>query len=293
MIDRRTFLGTMPAAAFAAPGALGATAAPLTARKVFGQIKAASGQPWDPNAVDDRIIVGDRNVAVTGIATCFTATLDVLRRARSAGLNYIIPHEASFYERYDDIASSAVRDDDVVIVAKRRFLTASRMVIQRMHIHAHLLQGDAIAVGLINQLGWQGERIADVARAPCVVLPSTSARMIGLHVKERLGLRTLRMFGKPDRAISKIGISVGMPGENFQITMLESGVDAVLLGEVREPEVIGYAQDIAQSRDITVFLSGHGNEDAGMGIVADWLRPIFPTLPVRWLSTTDPYTNPV
>ncbi|MEL4395609.1 hypothetical protein AAEH73_21600, partial [Shewanella algae] len=45
------------AAALAAPG-------PLTAREVFRQIRLASGQPWDPNPTDDRIIFGDRNQAV-------------------------------------------------------------------------------------------------------------------------------------------------------------------------------------------------------------------------------------
>jgi putative NIF3 family GTP cyclohydrolase 1 type 2 len=292
MIDRRTIMGAMAATAIIRPGSLSASGAQITAREVFDRIKTASRQPWDPNATDDRIIFGDRAVAVTGIATCFTPTLDVLRRAQAAGLNYIIPHEASFYERYDDTASSGVRDDDVVVAAKRRFLTANKMVIQRMHSHAHSLPGDAIIVGLIHQLGWEGQRVGDVVGVPCVQLPLASARSVGLHIKERLGLRTLRMFGKPEREIAKIGISVGMPGENLQIAMLESGLDAVMLGEVREPEVLGHAQDMAYARDITVFFSGHNNEDAGMGVVADWLTPLFPTLPVRWLPTADPFTNP-
>lgn len=293
MIDRRTILSAMVAAAIVRPGPLSASGAQLTAREVFGRIKTASRQPWDPNATDDRIIFGGRDIAVTGIATCFTATMDVLRRAHADGLNYIIPHEASFYERYDDTASSAILDDDAVIVAKRQFLTSNKMVIQRMHSHSHSLPGDAIIVGLMKQLGWSGQRIADVVGVPCVHLVSAPARSVGLHIKERLGLKTLRMFGEPEREIAKIGISVGMPGENLQIAMLESGLDAVMLGEVREPEVLGHAQDMAYSRDITIFFSGHNNEDAGMGVVADWLTPLFPKLPVRWLPTADPYTNPV
>ena len=54
-------------------------AAPLSAREVFAQIKRASGQPWDPNPTDDRIIYGNRDAAITGIATCFTAGIEVLR----------------------------------------------------------------------------------------------------------------------------------------------------------------------------------------------------------------------
>jgi len=267
-------------------------AAPLSAREVFAQIKRASGQPWDPNPTDDRIIFGDRAVPVTGIATCFFASIDVLRRAKAAGLNYVIPHEASFFERYDDFAESALLDNDPVIGAKQRYLTQAGMVIQRMHSHAHSRPGDVIMTGLLRQLGWEQYRLADKPGMPWLELPPASALEVGRHIKRSLGRRTLRMFGDPMRQIRTISVSAGMPGENAQIQQLESGADAVFLGEVREPEVLGYAQDMAATRPITVFLAGHTNEDAGMGVLADWLKTVFPQLPVKWLPTVDPYTNP-
>ena len=292
LIDRRSTLAGLLAATTLAASPLRASAAPLSARAVFAEIKRASGQPWDPNPNDDRIIFGDRSVPVTGIATCFTATLDILRRAQVAGLNYVIPHEASFYERYDDFAESALRDDDPVLQAKTRFLTTERMVIQRMHLHAHTLAGDPINTGLLRQLGWEIYRVNGRAGPPWVELPPTTAREAGRHIKQRLGRQTLRLFGDPNRTISTISISAGMPGENLQIQQLESGADAVLLGEVREPEVLGYAQDMAASRQTTVYLVGHTNEDPGMGILAEWLRTVFPALPVTWLPLADPYINP-
>lgn len=286
-----TLGGTLAAGLLPLAGPLAASP-PLTAREVFGRIKAASGQPWDPNATDDRIIFGDRAAPVTGIATCFTATLDVLRRAQAAGLSYVIPHEASFYERYDDLAESAVRDDDPVLLAKQRFLARHGMVIQRMHGHAHARPGDAIMTGLIARLGWAGQRVEDLAGLPQVRLAPQPAAVVAGQVKAALGRRTLRVFGDPARVISTISLSAGMPGETVQIRQLESGADAVLLGEVREPEVLGYAQDLAARRAVTVFLSGHTNEDAGMGLVAQWLGTVFPGLPVQWLPLVDPYTNP-
>lgn len=293
MIDRRAALGGLAGIlSIASPRISLAQSAPLTARDIFAGIKRASGQKWDPNPTDDRIIFGDRNVPVTGIATCFLATLDILKAAHAAGLNYVIPHEATFYERYDDLAQSTVRDNDRVLSGKEHFITASRMVIQRMHSHAHRRPGDAIMVGLVRQLGWEGQRLADQEGRPVIALPRTAAIEVGRHIKTRLGRRTLRMFGDPARPISTISISAGMPGENAQIQQLEAGTDAVLLGEVREPEVLGYAQDMAATRPITIYLSGHFNEDAGMGVVADWLKTVFPQLPVRHLSGTDPYTNP-
>lgn len=292
MIERRTLLAGMTATLIAPiPPIRAATG--LTARQVFAAIRAASGQPWDPNPTDDRIIYGNRDTPVTGIATCFTAGIDVLRRAKSAGLNYIIPHEASFYERYDDFAEAALPDSDPVLSAKRRLIDENAMVIQRMHAHAHSRPGDAIMTGLIRQLGW--EPYHDPARSgmPWVKLPPASALDIGRQIKTRLGRRTLRMFGDPARQISTVSISAGMPGENAQIQQLESGADAVLLGEVREPEVLGYAQDMAGSRGVTVYLAGHTGEDPGMGVLAEWLRTVFPGLPVSWLGSADPYINPL
>jgi putative NIF3 family GTP cyclohydrolase 1 type 2 len=292
MIDRRTTLAALGTALLLPADFALAQHPALTARDVFAEIKRASGQKWDPNPTDDRIIFGDRATPVTGIATCFFASIDVLRRAQAAGLNYIIPHEASFFERYDDFAESALLDSDPVLIAKQRLLTANRMVIQRMHTHAHSRPGDAIMTGLLRQLGW--ERYRDTARegSPWLNLPPSSALALGRQIKQRMGLRTLRMFGDPARTVATVSLSAGMPGENVQIQQLESGADAVLLGEVREPEVLGYAQDLAASRPVTIYLAGHFNEDAGMGELASWLRTVFPALPVRWLPLTDPYTNP-
>jgi putative NIF3 family GTP cyclohydrolase 1 type 2 len=291
MIDRRTAL-TALAGTLLAPAQAATSATPLTAREVFAAIRTASGQKWDPNPTDDRIIFGNRAVPVTGIATCFTASIDVLRRAAAAGLNYIVPHEASFYERYDDFAESAVPDSDRVLRAKQQFITVNRMVIQRVHGHAHSRPGDAIMTGLLRQLGWEARRRTDREGPPWVELPSTSALELGRHIKQRLGRQALRMFGDPARPISTISVSAGMPGENLQIQQLESGADAVLLGEVREPEVLGYAQDLAERRAVTVYLSGHTGEDPGMGVLAEWLRTVFPGKPVQWLPLADPYSNP-
>lgn len=292
MIDRRAALAGLAGSGLTLAAPLRAAGAVLTARQVFAEIRRASGQKWDPNPTDDRIIFGDRNVPVTGIATCFTASIDVLRRARAQGLNYVIPHEASFFERYDDFAESVLPDSDPVILAKQRYLTAGGMVIQRMHSHAHSRPGDAIMTGLLRQLGWEQYRQGDRAGMPWIELPAAAALDVGRQIKDWLGRRTMRMFGDPALPVRTVSVSAGMPGENIQIQQLESGADAVLLGEVREPEALGYAQDMAARRKIAVYLSGHTGEDPGMGLLADWLQGVFPGLPVKWLPLTDPYTNP-
>lgn len=283
-ITRRSVLAGLPV--LAAPVQVAGQGVLPTAREVFARIRQASGQPWDPNPTDDRIIYGDRSAPVTGIATCFTASVDVLRRAKAAGLNYIIPHEASFFERYDDFAESAVADKDPVLIAKQRYLDANGMVVQRMHSHAHSRPGDAIMTGLLQQLGWA--QLPQAGNPPVISVPPMTAAALGQHLKQRCGRRVLRMVGDPARPIRTVSLSAGMPGENLQIGQLEAGADAVVLGEVREPEVLGYLQDMGARAPVT-YLLGHTAEDFGMGTLATWLAEVFPQMPVQWLAGGDPY----
>lgn len=292
-LTRRSALASLFAAGLVpVPLARAQTARAMSAREVFAAIKTASGQHWDPNPTDDRIIYGSRDTPVTGIATCFFSSIEVLRAAKALGLNYIVPHECSFYERYDDLAESAVRDDDPTLSAKKQFVLDNGMVIQRMHAHAHSMHGDFIAAGLLAQLEWTQYRVE--GQRNVFRVPAASAMEIGRHIKQRCARRTLRMFGDPEQRVSTISISAGMPGENTQIAQMETaGVEAVLLGEVREPEVLGYAQDLAAKRPMVVYFVGHTAEDFGMRLVAEWMQNVFASLPCRWLPTADPYTNPV
>jgi hypothetical protein len=63
-----------------------------------------------PNQIDT-IKAGDPTTPVTGIATTFLDTMDVLRQASSHGTNLVITHEPTFYNHLDDTAFFA--DDPV------------------------------------------------------------------------------------------------------------------------------------------------------------------------------------
>ena len=56
----------------------------LTAAQVIDRIKSNIGIPWRDQTVD-RVIAGDPNTAVKGIATTMMATLDVMQRAALRG----------------------------------------------------------------------------------------------------------------------------------------------------------------------------------------------------------------
>lgn len=263
------------------------------ASQVFERIKAAQpASAWNPTG-DDRIVFGDPDIPITGLATSFYATLNVLKRAKAAGLNYVIPHENTFYVGNDRWDASTVPATDRVMQAKLAFLRDNKMVVQRMHSHTHSLNGDAIMTGLIRQLGWTSFRQDSVPSSGFVRIPTTSAGELGSLIKGRLHLRTLRMFGDPSQRVSTVSLSMGQPGIFNKIgTVNWPNADATILGEVREPEVVGFAQDLAARRRHAVYMVGHlGTEEHGMEIAAEWLRGVFPELAVHYVPAGDPFVG--
>ncbi len=86
----------------------------LTARQVIEQIRKNTGVEWRKETVDT-FKTGNPDTPVTGIATTFIASLDVLQRAAAAGRNLIITHEPTFYNHLDKTGDI---EGDAVLAAK-------------------------------------------------------------------------------------------------------------------------------------------------------------------------------
>ena len=82
-------------------------AAPLTARQIVERIQERAGGGEARAGVGptvDTVKAGDLDTPVTGIATTFSATMDVLQRAVARGANLIVAHEPTFYDHLDETA---------------------------------------------------------------------------------------------------------------------------------------------------------------------------------------------
>jgi len=85
----------------------------VTARQLVERIRENVGCEWNEETVDT-FKVGDPDALVSGVATRFLATVDVLRRARAEGLNFVITHEPTFYHHRDD---TTVLEGDPILAA--------------------------------------------------------------------------------------------------------------------------------------------------------------------------------
>ena len=247
-----------------------------------------------PAAVDaetvDTVKAGVLSTPVTGIATTFMDTMDVLREASRRGENLVITHEPTFYNHRDD---TAFLINDPVYREKLAFIQQHHMVVFRLHDSIHQEHPDPFPSRLVQVLGWQtyiqpGDPIF-------ATIPRTTLSALALELKTKLSIRTLRVVGDPKLSITHVALRVGAPGSKLQIeTLNHEGVEVLLTGEASEWETVEYVRDAAaQGRHKALIVLGHEvPEEPGMIQCAEDLKPVFPTLKIEHIPANQPLWNP-
>lgn len=266
---------------------LAATAQTPTAAEAIRRIQQRYAEA--PANTVDTIKAGDPSTPVTGIATTFLDTMDVLREANRRGANLVITHEPTFYNHLDDTAFFA---GDPVYREKLAFIQQHHMVVFRLHDAIHLASPDHIVTGFLQSLGWQNYMVA--GNPALVTIPKTTLLKLSRDLAAKLDARTLRVVGDPNLEITHIAIRLGAAGLQKQVTALRGDVEVLLAGESAEWETVEYVRDAsAQGRHKALILLGHEvSEEAGMKQCAEDLRPLFPGLPVMHIPAGQPMWSP-
>ena len=267
--------------------ALGADAP--TASQIIERIKQNVGIPWRAETVD-RFVAGDPEVAVKGIATTMMATLDVIQRAAAAGKNLVITHEPTFWLHQDTVTGL---EQDAVYRFKAEFIRKNKMAVWRFHDHWHARRPDGIATGMARELGWN----ADPQSPRIFTFPAaTTLSHFAKEIQTKLNIRTMRVVGDPNLSVKRVAASWGFGGRDQGIQLLaKPDVDAVIVGEAREWEVVEYAQDaISAGKKKALLVLGHVvSEQAGMKYCAEWLKTFVSDVPVEFVAAGEPFWNPV
>jgi len=259
-----------------------------TAAQVIERIQKNAGVAWRSQTVDT-FKAGDPDTPVTGIATTMMATYDVLRRAAAAGDNLIITHEPTFYGHKDETAALAT-ENDAVLAAKQAFIEEHHLVVWRFHDHWHARRPDGIQTGMIRALGWEKFKNANDDRL--FVIPETTLDSLASNIKERLGIRTLRVVGDPALRVTKLAVNLGYPGFPGERHMLQrDDIEALVMGEGLEWETIEYGADAAaEGKHKALVILGHiPSEQAGMEDCAVWLRGFVTEVKVEFIATAEPF----
>jgi len=273
---------------FLAMGSLAHSQEPLRAFEAIQKIQKRYAPAPPPDTVDT-IKAGDPAVPVTGIATTFLDTMDVLREAARRNENLVITHEPTFYNHRDEfLAGSSVWKE------KLEFLEQHHMVVFRLHDEIHMAKPDPIGMALVEALGMT-KNLDNPTDPSRVTIPPASLRDLVQQIQSRLGARTMRIVGDPEMQVQRIAIRPGASGLVRQVGALsEDGVDVLIAGEASEWETVEYTRDaVAQGRKKALVLIGHEpSEEPGMEQAAKDIRALFPTLKVDHILANQSMWSP-
>jgi putative NIF3 family GTP cyclohydrolase 1 type 2 len=287
--SRRNFIIGGSAVLAASPFAKAQSASQLTAGQFVERIRQKVGVPWQAKTVD-RILAGNANIHVSGVAVTMMATLDVIERAVASGKNMIVTHEPTFYVHEDTTAELA---NDPTMKYKLDFIRKNNVAVFRFHDHWHARHPDGIAVGMMQQLGW--EKNVDPSNNKRFQFNGEPLAQFCQALAARLGDRTMRVVGKPSLPVKRVAASWGA-GDRLQTIPLfaRPDVDVLVVGEAREWELVEYAQDsITAGNPKALVILGHVvSEQGGMKYCTEWLKSFVTDVPVEFIPAAEPFWNP-
>lgn len=255
----------------------------LTADEVVTLIKDNVNCDWSSETVDT-FKAGNPEAKVTGVATTFLATLDVLKKAKAAGCNLVITHEPTFYNHFDE---KETLENSPVQKAKIKFIEENDMVVFRFHDHWHRHKPDGIYKGVVEAFSWK-EYQKDFNTFK---IPKTTLKELALFIADTFNSSTVRFVGDPDMELTNVGMVLGAAGRQSHFRMLEQkGMESIIIGEVAEWETVEYIRD-ANAAGIPkgLVIMGHADsEEAGMEYCADWLKEFVEEVPVKFIEAGNP-----
>jgi putative NIF3 family GTP cyclohydrolase 1 type 2 len=276
-------------------------ASDITVQQVLERMQRNLGGAWK-TAGGDGLVAGGGSAVVTGIATTWTPSLDVLRKAAGAKRNLIISRESPYWAHetaQPEFSGSAVirRDsftNDPTFKAKEEFITGNRLSILRFSENWSARRPDPQLTALAAALGWDTYRKPGAAGAgfDIFTVPSTTLGALAKSIQASLGARALRVLGDPQAKVAKIALTPGfLLVPRLADALKEPGVDVVVAGEPVEWEAHPYLEDwitAGKARGM-INLGSQVSEEPGSGEVASWLKTFITEVPVEWLPAGEPF----
>ncbi|RCX16441.1 putative NIF3 family GTP cyclohydrolase 1 type 2 [Fontibacillus phaseoli] len=256
----------------------------ITVKQVLEALRAGADYDSLPETVD-RLLAGDEDHAVQGIAVTFMATQEVIEQAAAQGANLILSHEGAFYRHRE---SEGWLERDPVGRDKRSAMHRSGVTIFRLHDYIHRYKPDMITQGLVEKLGWTPHVDAYSTVSVTLSLPPMNLRDVAGHIKARLGLPSVRAVGDGSMICTRVGLLVGYRGGgDTAIPLFENEqLDLIIAGEGPEWETPEYVRDaVYQGKKKALILLGHApSEEPGMELLAARLQSLYPEVPVHFIA---------
>lgn len=247
-----------------------------------------------PEPSVDRVIAGDPETRVKGIAVMWTPTWAALREAQASGCNVLVAHEPTFFSHLDldgfeeaaaKISPAALKAMRATRDAKLKWIQENGMVVIRCHDVLDLIPG-GVADSLAQKLGfgeadvWVNEPYYRVVRvAPAMQAIDLAERMA--KVFGTIGQPGVAFYGDPERRVEKLGLGTGYACEPWRF--VELGADMCLTIDDRIKTWI--ETEWADDAGYPMVVIHHGtSEEWGVHTLHGMLAKQFPELPVRLIA---------
>ena len=253
-------------------------------RELIDIIKSKHNGTWNGKAIDeattrDKILYGNPDVECTGIVTTCFASSDVIRKAHELGANFIICHEALFWNHGDH---TDWLKDNKTFQAKKQLLDETGIVVWRNHDYIHSgidVDGkwvDGIFYGVMQEMGWEKYLACDASRPMYYEFEDATVESLADEIIEKMELDGLRIIGRTEGNVRNLMIVSHLIGgqDNQILAMIEDkNVDAIITMEMTDFTVNEYIRDSAMlGIPKTIFAAGHFNtEEPGMKYFAKYL----------------------
>lgn len=256
-------------------------------------LNMCGGAKIDPTC--DIIVTGSPQMEVTGIATTFMATFNVIKEAVQQGRNLIITHEPTWFNVADHTDWC---EQDSIYLAKKKYIQEHGITIWRLHDHMHTgSEIDYIYEGLIEELGWREYLLKEEPQPWIYEIPETTLRKLVENFKKIFRMDTIQIIGTPDMRVRRVGIlvgggSLGLGVEVMPMQVMERDrLDLMIVGDITEWTICAYLNDAYQMGFNKGMLTlGHErSEEFGMKYMAKWLQERFLDLPVSFIDAQEPF----
>lgn len=262
----------------------------MTARELNNWLRSLHSVP-EPSV--DRVVAGNPETEIRGIAVLWMPTWPALREAAARGLNVIVAHEPTFYTHLDlDESAASLRTltraaHDSVVAAretKRRWIEEQGMAVIRCHDVLDAMPGGVVD-SLARELGFTpADYLHSVPHFRVVRLPSrTPAREVAMQLANafsRIGQPGVAFYGDAIRPVGSLGLGTGFGNDPWKHHALGAEMALAIDDRIQTWSEPVWAEDTGYP----VAVVNHGTaEEWGVRRLAEIITTGHPGVPVQLL----------
>ena len=243
----------------------------------------------DDSTSRDQILFGNPEQECTGIVTTCWASVDVIRFAIEKGANFIICHEALFWN-HGDHTDWLEESKNSVYLEKKQLMEENNICVWRNHDYIHSgipYNGDytdGIFIGLANKMGWDHLIDNPIITFDDSLVCSTAyefdsqidAQDLAKQLVDTCQLNGIKLMGNEQTKIKKAAVLFHVFGDAKQAIMdtEKSDIDCLLTMELIDFTYAEYIRDSGcLNRNRVALGMGHFNlEEPGMEYMLTYLK---------------------